>query len=195
MGETHAILVKLPIDLHSRAVKMSKKTGMTIAQLVREALDAKVLAYEERLYLEKERARRDREETRSTRQFRQIGESPLAPSLPVHAPAEAKSPDNEDETTLPVREDDDPYVTYAKYILQAEDQPSEKRLRLAEAVASIRRQSPLTCPPEHEILANLERAVDLLRQKNPSTRAPQPVTSVNPAVEVGDLIRSLFNKR
>ncbi len=174
---TATVVVSLPGDLRERARKIAKKHRTSTAQLVRDGLAAHVALIEARDRAEEQLRRAEREGKRGLHRLRRLGESPLAPTAlrPIDAPPEREV---EDDPAAPI------YAQHAALVLAALDGKSlEKRLRVQEAVAAVKRMNPLTHPSDREILARLEREVHRLRGEVPAVVQAKPVDPVGEAME------------
>lgn len=171
MNENIAILtVTMPDELRKRTRAVAKKLGITSTQLARDAIterldmiEAKQRAAEERARTERETARAEREQRRRLRTLRNIGENQPTSISPIAANETAATTEKDDLDPL--------YERHARLVLAAIDQPIEKRLREAETISAIKKQCPLTYPPDIEILTRLDRAVMKLMSEKPKKRA------------------------
>lgn len=177
MSDIKTITVNLPIALHRRAVKARDRLKKNVNQQIRDALaafldeeDAKFLA-EEKRRAEEKLARR----AISGRVLGRLGESPLGPRRRDSTVDEAPPFDPLEETYRRHA------TLIAAVVASATTDPREKRLRVAEAVAEIKRLAPLTHPPDAAIVSELERRVIELRGVTPATvaiaPAPPPATN------------------
>jgi len=151
MANVVVINIALPADLRNRVRSIAKKKRTTTAQIVRDALAEKVEYLEAKERAEDDRRRKER--TERAQGPRGIGRSALAP-LPPRVEAREAAPTADihpDEQAL--------YETHAARVFEAFDQPLEKRMRVREAIAAVKRQSPLTHPGDDAILARLTAAV------------------------------------
>lgn len=173
--------VEIPMHLHDRACAVKRRLRMPLVQIIREALDARVEQYETKFRIEDERARMERDTKRGGRRLRALGEDPrpLAPAAPTpleeRLAARELRDDADGEESAPVAPTEDAldalYAEHGARIAEVVDQPlpTEKRVRIAEALTAIKRYSPLTHPADTVILARLERVVVEVRERAPKS--------------------------
>lgn len=150
------INVLVPMNLRERAKKVAKKLKTPMSQLARDALTEKIEYFESKFQADKARAAAEKEQLRGFRRMK-----PLSNPIARNAIAEQKQ----------IPPEYDLHATRIHEAVQA-GSPNETRLRVAEAVAAIKRQSPLTHPPETEIVATLERLVVAKRDALATTATP-----------------------
>lgn len=195
-AETEATNFYLPAELKKRAKVVAKRIGSTLSDLIRAALLERVETFEAKFHAEEERKRQEVERKRQARTLRPLGD-PLAPKRSTLAPAafEARPPaelgadEDEGKTSVERAPADlaELYYHHARRILEKWDDVAERRLRLGEAVADIKRQAPLRCPPDDEIRALVEAALVEIRDRE---KPPAPL--VDPAGATPPLVKPLL---
>lgn len=186
--DTQAFHLHIPAVLHARAKRVAKRIRSSITALSCEGLREKVEHYESRFRVEDERNRAEKEAKRSIngRTMAVLGKSPLAPITHAPAPVPAAIPHHLD----PI------YHTHAEIIAGAvrRNSPSEKQLRLLEAIAAVKHEAPLTHPPDDDIVAALEaRVVEILRNQSLTEMTTAPVI-VTPLAQTPPTPRSFTNR-
>lgn len=144
----------VPRWLHERAKKTAKFHGLTLLRVVQEGLLARVVHYEEEQakILASKKPKDD-----GLRKPRTI--TPLDQRVPGLQPLGG----NPDDDVKPPPTLDSPsefadfYADRGAYIAQAEGS-YDRRARIAESLASMKKQFPLTHPKDSEILKGLEDA-------------------------------------
>ena len=144
----------LPADLHRRSAIVCKRLRTSRSQLIREALDEKVIELEGRFKREYE----ERLAMKSAKRMEKINRF----GIPIE---EAQM-----ITGIPSRDPlENLYREHAKHVLEAGDDKEEIHRRAAEAIAAVQRARPLTHPPEGEILIALEKHILSLKKINNNT--------------------------
>jgi hypothetical protein len=163
--------MNMPKRLRKRGGELAKAKRLSFGAFIVLALERFIEEIEAKARAEEERDAREKREKLERRRA-----SPLAPevierlSLDEAAPVEAE---DVDEDAL--------YTHHAKRVAAAlHSDPRELRLRRDEAIAAFVRQAPLTHPPEHEMLAKLERLV----KKQPQPKPPAPTPAADDDVGV-----------
>ncbi len=169
--------VDLPIDLHERAFAVGKRIRSTVSSLIRDSLREKIEYLEAKQRSDEEREIREKEAKRLAQQNRRslktLGEKRLEDAASMIPKALQRLGDG--PSSGPVI-DEDPtealYREHATKIAEVVDDasPTEKRMRISEAVHAITRAAPLTGPGEAEIVRRLQAIVVDLRDKKPATR-------------------------
>lgn len=159
---------------------MSKRLCKTTAQLIRDVLFEKVEFYEEKFRLEDERKRGEREgrapRTLTTLQDR-IAERKQQAEQKKEAERERRETPTSTPPPAPPPQDrfEKLYEEQARIILTAPASSTlERRLKVAEALAAVKREAPLTAPKDVDILLGIERA--LLRLQAAQATAVTPAT-------------------
>lgn len=162
--------VSLPKDLHARARAIAKRNRTTTVHLIRESLTEKIEYLEAKRRVEEERIIAERQRAAFSTHVRgRPPRLPLAPEPPP--PLKSEIVDENVENLEAEARTAHVYETQAKLILETlEGSPLERRLRVAEAVAAVKRERPLTHPPDDEILQTLEREVLHLRRNTEKTK-------------------------
>jgi hypothetical protein len=173
--------VFLTRNLRERARRVAKMFKTTTAALAREGLADKVEYLETKLLIEEERARAEKEkqtEHNTGRAPRTFGTSLLKPVIGSLAPAALGVEPTKTKNLIDLA-----YEQHARRVLAALDDPTEKRLRIAEVMATIKREAPLTHPSDREILENLERVVIELRSESTPQRREETeiVQTIDPS--------------
>lgn len=166
--------VDLPISLHERAFAVGKRIRSTVSSLIRDSLSEKIEYLEAKHRADEDRAVREKEAKQLAQQNRRslksLDEKRLADAASLFPRALPKFGEPaEDEVAV-----EDPtealYQKHAARIVEVVDDasPTEKRMRIAEAVHAIKYAAPLTGPGEAEIVKRLQAIVVSLRDKKPA---------------------------
>lgn len=160
--------VIMPTALRERARKVGKILKISTTQMIRDALDERVRFLENKIAEDKERAA----EIKAPGKRSKKGFEPLTPKFETLTDTISTRKAVEPAAPPPAKEPD--YSEYADHIYEAiaAGHSMETRLRVAEAIAAIKRKNPLTHPPEHKITSELERLV-LIRRENAKLRQVQ----------------------
>lgn len=153
-------MVNLPGDIRAETKKMAKQMHTTVRHFVYEAVKAHLEFHKARI-LEEENRRRTPDDLTRGRVLETIGRK-ITPA--------AKQEILQDTAQSELEK---LYAEQAKLVAQALHIPTEKRLRLAEAVAAVRRRFPLTHPKEPDIIAGIEKyIVELAEKKGEQVTVP-----------------------
>jgi len=166
MKERGVVLTfEFPRDLIARAKKVNAIFHTKTTQLIRDGLRHKVEELEDKhrreiaLQVADEAAEKAKREYRQT--LRSAG-SKISSSLPlttqVRMPGIVSMRLSQDPT-------DALYTEHARSILEAGSDKEEMLKRVSMAVAAVRRERPLTAPPEDQILTTLETYIVKLREE------------------------------
>lgn len=164
-----ALTCYMPTELRERARRVAKKLRTSTVQILRDGLVERLDMLEAKMREQKDRDRADKEETRTMRTMRKLGEKlpPLAsppPPAPPSGSSEALGAPAEVDRFAAI------YEQHGRKIFEALDSPLEKHARTMEAVAAVKRAAPLTCPSDYRILEALERVVLRLREEAPAKK-------------------------
>ena len=165
-------------EFHARMKAVCRRERTAMTQLARTAIADRVEYLEAKHRAEDERAAAEREARRLGRKgFRRISNNPMGPGE-LDEPRPGVAVEAEE---LPLV-----YAQQAARIFDglATGSPNEARLRLAEAIAAVRRYLPLTHPPDAKIAAILEGLVVRRReeaQKSEEAMGDVPVTGAGAA--------------
>lgn len=168
MKERGAVMTfEFPRALIARAKKVNVLFHTKTTQLIREGLAIRVEQLEEKhrretaLQEADEAAKREKEEYRKRMRAAGSTLSPLTPlSTQVRTSGVVSGPTQDPMEAL--------YTKLARAVLDAKNK-EEQRERVAEAIAAVQRERPLTAPPEDKILATLETYVVKLREEKVET--------------------------
>jgi len=155
--------VHLTRAMRERARDAAKRLGKPTGQLIKDALDEKLIALDARFRQEDAQREADRlakkaKHDPALRQgLRGIGSSSLPLTTQVRTSLVAASPEQDPMEAL--------YIELAKSILAAGNDNEEVRKRVVRAIAAVRRERPLTAPPEGRILETLEVYMLKLREE------------------------------
>lgn len=149
----------VPKWLHERAKKVSKFHKVALNRLVQEGLLARVVQYEE---MQEEMLAKAKPKDAAIRKPRTI--TPLDQRLPGLQPLGGNPDDDVQPESAPevASEFSGFYAEKGAYIAQAEGS-YDKRARIAESMAAMKKKWPLTHPPDSEILKGLEAAANAAR--------------------------------
>lgn len=177
--------VQLPAGLHQRTNAIAKRLACSFVQIVREGLADRLDYYDARFKAEDDRARAEKEARRASgRTLRSLGERPLAPAGGADSLAPAPLEPLEPvafEGTAAGDGLEELYRHHAARIFEVMDKlPTEKRLRVMEAIAAVQRQAPLTHPSDKVILERLEAIIVGMRDAAPPVPAIAPVDATTP---------------
>lgn len=155
--------VHIPLDLHDRAKRVAKRMYSSVGQLIRDGLLEKVDFFEAKFHAEEERARAQKE-AKKNRSLRSLSSKLPAPADPA---AESETLGDGNGNLADVDGGLNAiYELHAKRILEViNGDAREKRLRVIEAVAAVKKYSPLTHPQDMEIVANFEKAVAQMQRE------------------------------
>ncbi len=166
MKERGTVLsIEYPRDLLARAKKVNEIFHTKTAQLLREGLLIRVeqLEAKHREHLANKAA--DEAAEKAKREYRQTlraAGSPISSSLPLTTQMRMSG-------IVGTRLSQDPtdalYTELARSIINAGDDKEEIRERVETAVAAVRRERPLTAPPENEIVTTLETYIKKLQKE------------------------------
>lgn len=179
MNENVAFLnIGFPRKLRDRAHAIAKKYRTSTTKLVNEGLTERLKQIEAEERAEEARQREDKLTKKAGTQARSLGRMGDNPLAPAHADL---SPSATGEIIeQPVTDRFEPFYTaHAQLIFSALENPREKQLRVAEAVAAVKRHAPLTHPADSEILAALEKRVIDLRAAHLAANPPPPAPTVS----------------
>ena len=166
-----AVLVYVQPDIHRRAKAITQRFQTSLAYLIRHSLTEKIDAVEEKLRNDEKLRRQD---ISDARRMRGIGERPI--NKPAKLPKVMYRPPTPKPKDAPVTEQI--YLKHAAEILENLDSPTEKRIRVVQAISDVKKQFPLTHPSDDQILLNLEKAIVEIRAGLPSlTSALSPKTA------------------
>ena len=137
--------VRLSVDLRKAAAATAKELRTSTNQLINAALTEKLESIKEKkrreeAVLEEERAKK------AAKRHGRIGSI----SLPTTLPSALSSPLGPLPTTPRYDQLEKVYEKHARDILAAGGDEAEIRRRVAHAIAAVRRERPLTSPPEGE---------------------------------------------
>jgi hypothetical protein len=178
------ITIRIPKTLRERCRVLYKKTGVKFVELVRNALSEHVAYLEAKQRIDEERLAEAKASTVNRKQVKTItplGESPLRPLSKIASVFSQKT--EVDEKLAPL------LAKHARLIAEASNFAYERRMRLAEAVADIKKAAPLTHPPEGQLMLLLENMAGSALLQQPSVPEPEfaPPPEVAPdVVEEGD---------
>lgn len=168
---------RIPEVLLQRGKSVAKQMSTSLSQILRDAFSDRVDYLEAKLRADRERIEAERKANRGFRRMTPINPEPLHPVLPQVQEEKKEDPKPE-------------YTTHALRIAEAvaAGNPLETRLRVAEALADIKRKWPLTHPSENEMVAILEKLVVEQNSKlnaDQQTQQPQPTapSTTQPTVE------------
>lgn len=163
MSEIRFTIV-IPTALRRRMQTITDRYRVSASQLSREAITERIEYFEKKMRIE------DALKTeKKALKLRKLSNGPLAPSEKEEIVTEKEVEEANDRLSRV-------YHIQAQRIIAAAT-PYERRLRIAEAASTIRREFPLTCPREdQEILTILETYVKKLRPK-PEEEAPPPAAA------------------
>ncbi len=166
-------------DVKRRLQRAAKRLGRSMSRIAGDWISEGLERTEAKFREEDARreasatARRGRNTASGGARVTRLGSSPLAPLRKELAPRNLQLPEDEDApqdqtlyeaaggTVLATA-----YLRQAKKIaLAAHADVVERRLVLAEAIAAIKHEAPLTHPGDTEIIRTLERTVLAVRQK------------------------------
>lgn len=178
------LTVSFAASLRERARVIAKRKRTSTAQLIRDGLEEKVSYFEAQIRAEERQCAAEKADRRAARGLRKLR------GLNGQKPTPANG------AVLPSVEEDPLsalYEHHAQRVLDATEGTTEHRLRLAEALAAIKRRAPLTCPSDAEILRILqkaaERLLDARKKKMHASTDPVPEASekehvIDPSVPV-----------
>jgi hypothetical protein len=154
---------QFPVALVKRAIRVGKVFHTAVSQLAREGLELRVVDLEKKEREEEEQRLSITAQKKAARAFtlRKLGD-PLSQPLtrPISTPFNERIP----FAPRPVESTDEAkYVDFAKAILDAGEDRAEMKRRAVIAVEAIKREHPLTHPPEADILGMLEQHIAKLR--------------------------------
>lgn len=161
MGQNHVIYARVSPALYERTKKAAAYFHRTITQIAQDAVDEKVTKLEEKMRSEQEVARRA--PSKRTRQNDAPTSQEAAPPVDLLAAL---------------------YARHARRILEVIDIPSERQIRVDDAIAAVKHLRPLTHPSEQEILLKLEaaiREITLVEQELLTSHTPSAVEEEPPA--------------
>ena len=171
MSTVHAtIIFNVPVKEHRRTKFAAKKLQVPVAAIARDGLYLKLAEIDKKLRLEEELENADKQikKHRGLGSLGGIGDSKLAPTpLKSYGEQQEAKKDADSDPRLEII-----YRHHAALVHAALANPIEKRLRIAEALVAVRDETPITEPPESEILATLEHHVMALRAKTAPTTPP-----------------------
>lgn len=150
--DTAEMTVTFSRDLRERARRAAKRLHTNTTRLINEALDEKLLTIEARF--RQEELQREAEEAAKKmkrepyRGERGIGSSPLPSLTQARTSLASPAPDQDPMEAL--------YLELAASLVAAGNDKTEFTRRVAAAIAAVRRERPLTSPPDDKILATLE---------------------------------------
>ena len=197
-GPTKAILMSVPVAFHKRLRAVATKIGMSMTEVARQALYERVEELEKKLDETHERRRLSKyEQRRAPSMMRSLGESSLAPQT-ASAPGDEENDrasreeiaDRDSSYAIPATTDPEDKATQALYdkhaqrILESLSDPTEKRVRIAEAVKEVRDAALVVEPDELEIRKRLQSLVLKLRSAQPAGATPEPAPAPEPDADV-----------
>lgn len=187
MKETSVITVHLPPKLRERMRVLAKQFRKTTSDVVRDALIERMEYLEDKLQSQERFTRFGHEKRKSKtipdtseKDILEVDENSLAP------PALKNSTILTTNTYIDEDRFADVYTKHVPRILEASGNPVERRLRVAEAIAEIKRRAPMTSPSELELTKKIEEAVTAQKNKSPTNG----INGIN-GVGVDDVIRKL----
>ena len=165
-----AITVLFPPEVLQRAKSLCKAFRISQGQMIREGLIYRIeeLEQQQRREMEFKEVKKAAKNSQPLPRFeeRTLGSSRLGPRpfiTELRRGAEPDGPTGQDPL-------DAIYKMLAQAMLDAGDDKTEIRRRAEAAVATIKRERPLTCPSDEEILTTLEKYVIKIRNEpSPST--------------------------
>ena len=168
MESAHVVLaIQLAPQAHRRVKNAAHRIRTPMTHIARDAIMSRVETLEAKFRQEDEEKRLGKYEKR-----RAFGVSSLAPDRP-NTPDEFEVEKKETEETAQL---DSLYHKHAQRILEVLSTPDERRIRIAEAIAEVQSETPITEPSEDEIKKRLETEVLALRKQR-STATPTITTT------------------
>lgn len=169
--------------IKARAKRICKDLGISFAQLAKDALVERIVWLEDKQRRAEAEARAAKEanegEKPRFRSFKKLsmplGGSRLA-EIAKPSPLGTQGVAVEEVKELPVE-----YVQHARRVSEA-DSPYERRLRMDEAVAAIKKRAPLSHPAESAIREELEKLTETLRDAVASEMDPMVGKTISPEV-------------
>jgi antitoxin component of RelBE/YafQ-DinJ toxin-antitoxin module len=155
--------VGIPAQLRERARAVASELGIDTKALICLALRKEVEAFEDKLEQERQKKAAERELQQRERERRRSG---VILDLST--------------TPAPRDPDDALYEHHAQRIFEAQGDVREEHVRRLEAVAAIKKRSPVTCPPDDVIRERLDRLAATLRPRE------QPQNSAETVISLGD---------
>jgi predicted DNA-binding protein len=176
--------IHISTELRERTKTVARRLSRTITDIIREATEEKVTALEEKFAAVDEK--KAEQEGRKQRPLPRYTIGNLAP-VPGTS-ANDLAPTIDGFTALPPKDDSLAaiYSKFAKAIAIAADQNNndEVKYRAQACIAAVKKEHPLTFPPDTEILENLEIHVRRLRAAGlvpPTKTLDSFVSAVNPS--------------
>ena len=180
--EFRAMSVWLPVGLRAKAGVIARRLRVSVAHLIREGLAEKIQAIEDAEEKQKAARAAKKLEPIARRQLNRIGESTTAPHLPIlptlpsvnsaHADSnDAGSNDEDDEVKRLIKQ-------HVPRIVEAANDPREKRLRIREGIEAVKKQYPFSSP------VDIELDIEFNRQIDRTLAAPAPVSTPAGTVDV-----------
>ena len=168
--DTATLTLNFPKKLRERVRERAKTLRTSSTAFVVMAITQALEHYDEKERVERERERREKEEQRERRRASLLPQPlPIAPDVVTRL-----DPSLADEDVTPNKL----YNEHATRIAEKLDgDVRELRLRRDEAVAAIKKQFPLTHPPEEEIVAKLEKLALKIKPTLKPKDPPKPEDS------------------
>lgn len=151
------ISVWLPVSLHARARVLSRRLRLSLSHLIREGLAEKIAAIEGAEQERKAAKAAKQVPAIERKQLNRLGETVKAPelrTLPSLSPIESSvAAELEEKKKSVTTEEQDPLFEYhLKRVIEAAHDPTEKRLRIREAVVDFKNKFPHSSPNETELV-------------------------------------------
>jgi predicted DNA-binding protein len=170
----------IPRELSDRTKKLAKQLKKTCAGITRDALREKIEDIEHKFRQEEALRQHEKEARKAARQGaprRNIADKPrglsiLSDEIPLVTQARRGSVSPTDPFVDPTEK---LYIDQAKFIAEAGNDKVKLRVRAIDAIATIKRERPLTSPPDEQIIAKLERYLLVIKQEE--AEAPPPPTT------------------
>lgn len=158
--------------VRKRAERVMEHFNVSWGTLCTQAIDREVRIYEERLEADEARDRRAKDERRLGRLGGRLGsrlgtgDFLSAFRAKAQAAGAVETPDD----------DADLFEDYARKIVALGNEPAKIAELAKQLIAQMRREHPITCGTDQEILARLERRVRAARA-NPAPRSADDLTA------------------
>lgn len=162
--QTATIVTNVPASLHKRAKIVAKKRHTTLAQFARDAVEEKVVQFEEK-------EREEKTERKTAPRIRGAASLEERPTVEVNV-------DGPTDRLAPI------FDEHARRIMEVASNPTEVLRRREEAFAAIRKLAPLTYADDRKIVARLET---LIAERASEQSAPTEPSVDEPALRVPQL--------
>lgn len=155
-------------SIKARAMRICKDLGVSFTQLAKDALIERLEILEEKRQRLEERERAEKEAREGERprfkSFKKLSMPIGGSRLPEVARPEALG--TQAVAVAEVKDLPIEYAQYAKRLSEA-DSPTERRVRMFEAIREIQKRAPLTHPGESAIRETLDKLAASMRTEQP----------------------------